>query len=89
MHGLRRILLIARPARVINRHARTTTRKNTTRTAAAAYSQKTTTAQDLLKRIATRLAEHQASFVSNHVHRQPARDARLVQRQRTDLAAKG
>ena len=37
--------------------------KNTTKTAAAAYSRKATTAQDLLKRIATRLAtrlaEHQ------------------------------
>jgi hypothetical protein len=32
---------------------------NTTKTAAAAYSQKTVNAQDLLKRIATRLAEHQ------------------------------
>ena len=32
---------------------------NTTKTAAAAYSQNATTAQDLLKRIATRLAEHQ------------------------------
>ena len=32
---------------------------NTTKTAAAAYSQKTATAQDLLKRIAARLAEHQ------------------------------
>ena len=35
------------------------TTKNTTKTAAAAYSQNATTAQDLLKRIATRLAEHQ------------------------------
>ena len=32
---------------------------NTTKTAAAAYSQKTVNAQDLLKRIATRLADHQ------------------------------
>jgi hypothetical protein len=44
----------------MNRHARTTTMKNPTKTAAAAYSQNATTAQDLLKRIATRLAEHQA-----------------------------
>ena len=36
------------------------TTKNTTKTAAAAYSQNATTAQDLLKRIATRLSEHQA-----------------------------
>jgi hypothetical protein len=33
--------------------------KNTSKTAAAAYSQNATTAQNLLKRIATRLAEHQ------------------------------
>ena len=32
---------------------------NTTKTAEAAYSQNATTAQDLLKRIATRLSEHQ------------------------------
>jgi hypothetical protein len=38
--------------------------KNTTRTAAAAYSQNAATAQDLLKRIATRLAEHQARQVA-------------------------
>ena len=35
------------------------TTKNTTKTAAAAYSQNATTAQDLLKRIAIRLTEHQ------------------------------
>jgi len=34
--------------------------KNHTKTAAAAYSQNATTAQDLLKRIAIRLAEHEA-----------------------------
>ena len=34
------------------------TKKTTPQTAAAAYSQKTATAQDLLKRIAARLAEH-------------------------------
>ena len=36
------------------------TTKNTPKTAAAAYSQNATTAQGLLKRITTRLSEHQA-----------------------------
>ena len=43
----------------MNRDARTTTMTNSKQTAATAYSQKNVITQDLLNRIAGRLAEHQ------------------------------